>query len=171
MDQQIHCNVEIKQFENGLFSVKVNGKEISQCITGFSLTEKAGECPVFTASMVTDTVKLSTFAIYDIPEPYKWVVESEIEDGLRQAGVCPPGSRLFFESISLPGAKVNFVHGYPGVVHVELLVDTDADADTLCQRYKDICDPKLPFNMDLIVTARKTSLKETDKPTPPLNYE
>ncbi len=81
------CNLEIRQLEDGRFSVKIDGKEISQYITGFYLSVKAGEPPVFSMQMATDTINLSTKAVHDIPAPYKWVVESEIEKAAKDKGL------------------------------------------------------------------------------------
>ncbi len=75
----MYCNVEIKQLENDLFSVKLDGKEISQYITGFTVSEEAGGFPVFSVKLATHTLNLSTRAIHEIPQPYKWAVESELK--------------------------------------------------------------------------------------------
>lgn len=46
MEELRPCNLEIKQLRDNVFSVKMDGREISQYITGFSLTVAAGKLPV-----------------------------------------------------------------------------------------------------------------------------
>ena len=96
----MYCNVEIKQLEDGLFSVKLDGKEISQYITGFSLTEQAGGFPVFSVTLATDTINLSTRAIHEIPQLYKWAVESELSRG-RSSKKERPGVKAFLRKIRM----------------------------------------------------------------------
>ena len=96
----MHCNVEIKQLENGLFSVKLDGREISQYITGFSLTEQAGGLPAFSVTLATDTINLSTRAIHEIPQLYKWAVESELRRG-KSSKKKHPGVKAFLRKIRM----------------------------------------------------------------------
>ena len=96
----MYCDVEIKQLENDLFSVKLDGKEISQYITGFSLTERAGGFPVFSVTLATDTINLSTRAIHEIPQPYKWTVESELaRENLKRKE--RPGIKAFLRKVRM----------------------------------------------------------------------
>ena len=79
MEELRPCNLEIKQLRDNVFSVKMDGREISQYITGFSLTVAAGKLPVFSMTLAAITVSLSTQAVHDIPQLYKWVLEAELE--------------------------------------------------------------------------------------------
>ena len=89
MEELKPCNLEIKQLRDNVFSVKMDGREISQYITGFSLTAEAGKLPVFSMKLAANTVSLSTQAIHEIPEPYKFFLETELAKG-EQNGKRPP---------------------------------------------------------------------------------
>lgn len=75
------CNLEIKQLSDTTFSIKIDGTEVSQYLTEFSFSLKAGEVPVFSMKLLTDTVNLGTIARMKIPPPYDQMIEYAIGDG------------------------------------------------------------------------------------------
>lgn len=64
------CKVDIRQEENGLFSVKLDDKEISQSIVGLSFSVQGGGFPILTLQVVAEGFNLSSRALLNIPEPY-----------------------------------------------------------------------------------------------------
>lgn len=64
------CNVDIQQEENGLLSVKLDGKEVGQSIVGLSFSVRGGEFPILTLQVVAEGFNLSSRALLNIPEPY-----------------------------------------------------------------------------------------------------
>ena len=64
------CNVDIHRKEDGLFSVKLDGEEISQSITGFSFSVQGHELPILTIQIAAEGFNLSSPALLEIPEPY-----------------------------------------------------------------------------------------------------
>lgn len=72
----------------------------------------------------------------------------------------PPGSKLYFENITVPGCKVeSVVQTHLGSVRVELVADPDAEAslEALRKKYMDTCVPNLPIGLDVIVSVRNSS--------------
>ena len=63
----------------GIYSVKINGREVSQNIHSLQLTFEAGELPTLTVKATTEGIDLSSMALWDIPEPYKGWMEHQIE--------------------------------------------------------------------------------------------
>lgn len=66
-----------------------------------------------------------------------------------------PGSKAFFESIVIPGAKIKRVSGHMGRVYITLLVDADSDLENLCQQYLEACVRQTPIGQEIIVSAEK----------------
>ena len=64
------CDVEIHQKKDGLFSVKLDGHEISQSIVGFSFSVHGHDFPILSLQVATEGFDLSSRALLDIPEPY-----------------------------------------------------------------------------------------------------
>ena len=62
-----------------VYSVKINGVEISNCVSEINLHVKACEQAVLTVKANIDCISVDTRAIWDIPEPYKSYMESEIK--------------------------------------------------------------------------------------------
>lgn len=72
----------------------------------------------------------------------------------------PPGSKLYFENIAVPGGKVkSVVQTHPGSVRVELIADPDVAVplEALQKNYMDTCAPNLPIGVDVIVAVRNSS--------------
>lgn len=78
------CNLEIKQLSDTAFSIKIDGMEVSNYLTEFSFSLKAGERPTFSMKLLADTVSLATTAKFNIPPPYDWMVQSALRDGLKK---------------------------------------------------------------------------------------
>lgn len=72
----------------------------------------------------------------------------------------PPGSKLYFENIAVPGVKVeSVVQIHLGSVHIDLIADLDAvvSIEMLRKNYMDACAPNLPIGMDVIVSVGEPS--------------
>lgn len=72
----------------------------------------------------------------------------------------PPGSKLYFENKTVPGAIVeSVVQTHLGSVRVELIADPDpvVPIETLRKNYMDACAPNLPIGVDVIVSVRGPS--------------
>lgn len=90
----IPCDVEFKQMEDDVYSLKINGHEISQFVTGFSVSLDVSVCaafPIVTIKLMTNTINLSTKAAHVIPDGYKWAVESEARRMLERIKEAPCG--------------------------------------------------------------------------------
>ena len=73
------CRVNIQQGENGLFSVKIDDKEISQSIVGLSFSVQDGGFPILTLQIMAEGFNLSSRALLNIPEPYKSFIQHKNE--------------------------------------------------------------------------------------------
>lgn len=87
MERQRNFTLDVKQLSDTAFSVKLDGKEISDYLTEISFTARAGEAPIFSMKLLSDTVSLHTIAGAQIPAPYDWMVKEAIEDGIKKR--CP----------------------------------------------------------------------------------
>lgn len=74
------CSVDIRQEENGLFSVKLDGKEVGQSIVGLSFSVQGGGFPILTLQVVAEGVNLSSRALLNIPEPYNSYIRYKNEE-------------------------------------------------------------------------------------------
>jgi len=74
------CNVDIQQEENGLFSVKLDGKEVGQSIVGLSFSVQGGGFPILTLQVAAEGFNLSSRALLNIPEPYNSYIRHKNED-------------------------------------------------------------------------------------------
>ena len=63
----------------GIYSVKINGREVSQHIHSLQLNFEAGELPTVAIKATTEGIDLSSMALWDIPEPYKGWMEYQLE--------------------------------------------------------------------------------------------
>lgn len=55
----------------GAYSIKINGREVSQDIHYLQLTIESGQLPTLTVKSTTEGMNLSSMALWNIPEPYK----------------------------------------------------------------------------------------------------
>ena len=63
-------------------------------------------------------------------------------------------SRAFFEGIVIPGAKVNrVVCDIPGTVHIVLTIATGYNAESLLQKYKNICELHKPVGHECLISV------------------
>lgn len=63
----------------GAYSVKINGREVSQNIHFLQLTLGADGLPTLTVQSTVEGIDLSSRALWDIPEPYKGWMEYKLE--------------------------------------------------------------------------------------------
>ena len=63
----------------GAYSIKINGREVSQDICYLQLTIEAGQLPTLTVKAITEGMNLSSMALWNIPEPYKGWMDHKME--------------------------------------------------------------------------------------------
>lgn len=66
-------SLEIRESKEypGAYSIKINGREVSQDICYLQLTIEAGQLPTLTVKAITEGMNLSSTALLEVPEPYK----------------------------------------------------------------------------------------------------
>ncbi len=69
---------ESKEFP-GAYSIKIDGREVSQDIHFLQLTMESGSLPTLTVKATTEGMDLSSMALWNIPEPYKGWMEYKLE--------------------------------------------------------------------------------------------
>lgn len=69
---------ESKEFP-GAYSIKIDGREVSQDIHFLQLTLESGSLPTLTVKATTEGMDLSSMALWNIPEPYKGWMEYKLE--------------------------------------------------------------------------------------------
>lgn len=69
------CKVDIRQEESGLTSVKLDGKEMGQYLTGFRFIQEGHGVPILQMDVAAEGFTLASKCILDIPEPYKGLHE------------------------------------------------------------------------------------------------
>lgn len=74
------CRVDIQQEEKGLFSVKLDGKEVGQSIVSLSFSVQGGGLPILTLQVVAEGFSLSSRALLNIPEPYNSYIRYKNEE-------------------------------------------------------------------------------------------
>ena len=66
------ASVEISEKEPGVYSVKLDGKEISNCIRSLRYEVKAGDMwPTLTICFFVEGVQINTPAVWEIPGVYQ----------------------------------------------------------------------------------------------------
>lgn len=63
-----------------------------------------------------------------------------------------PGSQKYYESIAIPGVKVESVNASPGHIHITLIAETGYAAEILREQYLDACKLKNPIGQELTVS-------------------
>lgn len=63
----------------GAYSIKINGREVSQDIHYLQLTIESGQLPTLTVKSTTEGMDLSSMALWNIPEPYKGWMDYKME--------------------------------------------------------------------------------------------
>lgn len=71
------CMVDIKQREDGSFSVKLDGKEMSQFITGLTFTVDENKIPTLEVKVAVEGFNLASKCIFAIPKPYSSFIAEE----------------------------------------------------------------------------------------------
>lgn len=69
----------------------------------------------------------------------------------------PPGSKRFYETLKVPGVKVeDITQVCPGHIHIELAADagTNTDIEGLKQRYLDALIPHVPIGTKTTVSIK-----------------
>lgn len=72
-----------------------------------------------------------------------------------------PGSQKYYESIAIPGVKVESVNASPGHILITLIVETGYVAEILRKQYLDSCMAHNPIGQELTVSIQKNS--QTDQ--------
>lgn len=63
----------------GAYSIKINGREVSQDVCSLQLTLEAGSLPTLTVKSIVEGMDLSSAALWRLPEPYKGWMDYKME--------------------------------------------------------------------------------------------
>lgn len=80
----------------------------------------------------------------------------ELSTGSNATESSIPGSRKFFEEISVLGAKVKKVHAVLGHVYVLLKAKAGVDVESLRTQYLEACAAKIPLTQTVNVSVEVT---------------
>lgn len=72
----IEVDLEIKEKEQNLFSIKINGVECGQHLCGLEYIIRPGEMPRLRLETYVQGVNLHTKAVLNIPKPYQFALAS-----------------------------------------------------------------------------------------------
>lgn len=90
-DVSLDVSLEISEKEPGVYSLKLDGKEISNCVRSLRYEVKAGEmCPTITICFYVEGVQINTPAVWEIPDTYQ---------------LCTDGKGPEVERIQIPKEK------------------------------------------------------------------
>lgn len=89
-DVSLDVSLEISEKEPGAYSVKLDGKELSNCIHSLRYEAKAGELATITICFYVEGVQINTPAVWEIPDTYQ---------------LCTDGKGPEVERIQIPKEK------------------------------------------------------------------
>lgn len=67
--------------------------------------------------------------------------------------VSAAGSRMFFQSIEIPGVEKKVIQTSPGCVHITLMVCEGRDPKLVRKRYLDACTSQIPIGQEVTVST------------------
>ena len=71
-------------------------------------------------------------------------------------GKAQPGSKVYFESIEIPGIRVKEVCAKCGTVSITLACETWMDAQTAQRQYESVCLPEIPIGQKLRIYVEQS---------------
>ena len=71
-------------------------------------------------------------------------------------GKAQPGSKVYFESIEIPGIRVKEVCAKCGTVYVSFACETWMDAQTAQRQYESVCLPEIPIGQKLRIYVEQS---------------
>lgn len=82
----IFADIELNSKKNqpDAYSLKLNGQEIGQYVRGLTLQLEAGRFPVLTLKVNVEKISINSRCIWEIPEPYKGLLEEKTHKPFRQ---------------------------------------------------------------------------------------
>ena len=102
---------------------------------------------------------------FSVPEATDDGVEMEIEYLFSEKepsperdgdGKAQPGSKVYFESIEIPGIRVKEVCAKCGTVSITLACETWMDAQTAQRQYESVCLPEIPIGQKLRIYVEQS---------------